>query len=60
MAHGLFVDGVWQSQWYDTTKTGGRFVPTEPLDHRVRAAFPPSGSAITSTSRSRAPMRTAR
>ena len=31
MAHGLFVDGVWQSQWYDTTKTGGRFVPTEPL-----------------------------
>jgi glutathionyl-hydroquinone reductase len=31
MAHGLFVDGVWQSQWYDTAATGGRFVPTEPI-----------------------------
>jgi putative glutathione S-transferase len=31
MAHGLFVDGVWQSQWYDTSATGGRFVPTEPV-----------------------------
>jgi putative glutathione S-transferase len=31
MAHGLFVDGVWHSQWYDTATTGGRFVPTEPL-----------------------------
>lgn len=29
MAHGLFVDGVWQSQWYDTAATGGRFAPTE-------------------------------
>jgi len=31
MAHGHFIDGVWHSQWYDTAKTGGRFVPTEPL-----------------------------
>jgi glutathionyl-hydroquinone reductase len=31
MAHGLFVDGVWHSQWYDTAATGGRFVPTEPV-----------------------------
>lgn len=23
---GLLVDGVWQDQWYDTKKTGGRFV----------------------------------
>lgn len=23
---GLLVDGVWQDQWYDTRKTGGRFV----------------------------------
>lgn len=22
---GLLIDGVWSSQWYDTTKTGGRF-----------------------------------
>jgi putative glutathione S-transferase len=25
---GLLVDGVWQDQWYDTKKTGGRFVRT--------------------------------
>jgi glutathionyl-hydroquinone reductase len=31
MAHGIFVDGVWHSQWYDTAATGGRFVPTEPV-----------------------------
>jgi len=31
MAHGMFVDGVWQSQWYDTAATGGRFVPTAAL-----------------------------
>ena len=31
MAHGLFVDGVWHSQWYGTAATGGRFVPTEPV-----------------------------
>ena len=23
---GLLVDGVWQDQWYDTAKSGGRFV----------------------------------
>jgi putative glutathione S-transferase len=23
---GLLVDGIWQDQWYDTSKTGGRFV----------------------------------
>src|SRR5215472_11320662 len=26
---GLLVDGVWQDQWYDTGKTGGRFVRSE-------------------------------
>src|SRR5579862_5757085 len=31
MAHGVFVDGVWHSQWYDTGASGGRFKPTEPL-----------------------------
>ncbi len=30
MAHGVFVDGVWHSQWYDTA-SGGRFVPAEPV-----------------------------
>jgi putative glutathione S-transferase len=41
MAHGLFVDGVWHSQWYDTARTGGRFVPTEPL---YRNWITPDGS----------------
>jgi glutathionyl-hydroquinone reductase len=31
MAHGVFVDGVWHSEWYDTATTGGRFVPAEPV-----------------------------
>ncbi len=31
MAHGVFVDGVWHSEWYDTGATGGRFVPTAPV-----------------------------
>src|SRR5262249_14603388 len=31
MAHGVFVDGVWQTQWYDSSATGGRFVPPEPI-----------------------------
>src|SRR5271169_1371507 len=31
MAHGIFVDGVWRSQWYDTSANGGRFVPAEPI-----------------------------
>ena len=26
---GLLVDGKWQDQWYDTGKTGGRFVRTD-------------------------------
>jgi putative glutathione S-transferase len=26
---GLLVDGVWRDQWYDTSKTGGRFVRSE-------------------------------
>jgi glutathionyl-hydroquinone reductase len=42
MAHGLFVDGVWQSQWYDTSATGGRFVPTEPV---FRNWVTPDGNA---------------
>jgi glutathionyl-hydroquinone reductase len=31
MAHGVFVNGLWRSEWYDTALTGGRFVPTEPV-----------------------------
>src|ERR1700733_13363084 len=31
MAHGVFVDGIWHSEWYDTSANGGRFVPTEPV-----------------------------
>jgi glutathionyl-hydroquinone reductase len=31
MAHGVFVNGLWRSEWYDTASTGGRFVPTEPI-----------------------------
>jgi len=31
MAHGIFVNGLWRSEWYDTASTGGRFVPTEPV-----------------------------
>jgi len=31
VAHGVFVDGLWQTQWYDTAATGGRFVPAEPV-----------------------------
>jgi len=26
---GLLVDGVWQDRWYDTAKSGGRFVRSE-------------------------------
>lgn len=26
---GLLVDGVWRDEWYDTEKTGGRFVRTQ-------------------------------
>ena len=42
MAHGLFVDGVWHSQWYDTAATGGRFVPADPV---FRNWVTPDGSA---------------
>ena len=42
MAHGLYVDGVWKSEWYDTSTTGGRFVPTEPV---FRNWVTPDGSA---------------
>ena len=31
MAHGVFVDGVWHTEWYDAKATGGRFVPFEPV-----------------------------
>src|SRR3984957_7430404 len=31
MAHGVFVDGIWHSEWYDTSANGGRFVPVEPV-----------------------------
>lgn len=27
---GLLVDGVWRDQWYDTSKTGGRFERSKP------------------------------
>ena len=26
---GLLVDGVWQDRWYDTAKSGGRFIRSE-------------------------------
>ena len=26
---GLLVDGKWQDKWYDTNKSGGKFVRTE-------------------------------
>ncbi len=31
MAHGVFVDGVWHTEWYDSATNGGRFVPAEPV-----------------------------
>ena len=31
MAHGVFVDGVWHTEWYNSENTGGRFVPAEPV-----------------------------
>ncbi len=42
MAHGVFVDGIWRTEWYDSSATGGRFVPTEPL---YRNWVTPDGSA---------------
>jgi glutathionyl-hydroquinone reductase len=41
MAHGVFVDGVWHSEWYDTSANGGRFVPAEPV---FRNWITPDGS----------------
>ncbi len=38
---GLLIDGVWHDRWYDTGKTGGRFVRSESvfqLDHAGRLA----------------------
>ena len=31
MAHGVFVDGVWHSEWYDSSTNGGRFIPADPV-----------------------------
>jgi glutathionyl-hydroquinone reductase len=42
MAHGVLVDGVWRSEWYDTSASGGRFVPTTPV---YRNWVTPDGSA---------------
>jgi putative glutathione S-transferase len=42
MAHGVFIDGVWHSEWYDTSANGGRFVPAEPV---FRNWITPDGSA---------------
>jgi putative glutathione S-transferase len=39
---GLLVDGVWQDRWYDTGKTGGRFVRGE---SRFRNWVTPDGAA---------------
>jgi glutathionyl-hydroquinone reductase len=41
MAHGMLVDGVWQTQWHDTKSTGGRFKRTEP---KFRNWVTPDGS----------------
>src|SRR5258708_6257631 len=42
MAHGMLVDGVWQTQWHDTKSTGGRFRRTEP---KFRNWVTPDGGA---------------
>jgi glutathionyl-hydroquinone reductase len=41
MAHGVLVDGVWRTEWYDTSASGGRFVPAEA---RYRSWITPDGS----------------
>jgi putative glutathione S-transferase len=38
---GLLVDGVWQDQWYDTAKSGGRFIRSE---SQFRNWITPDGS----------------
>jgi putative glutathione S-transferase len=42
MAHGVFVDGVWHTEWYDTLPPAGRLVPTAPI---YRNWVTPDGSA---------------
>jgi putative glutathione S-transferase len=42
MAHGQYVDGVWKTEWHDTTSTGGRFKRTEP---KFRNWVTPDGGA---------------
>ena len=42
MAHGQYVDGVWKTEWHDTTSTGGRFKRTAP---KFRNWVTPDGSA---------------
>ena len=42
MAHGQYVDGVWKTEWHDTTSTGGRFKRTEP---KFRNWVTPDGSS---------------
>jgi glutathionyl-hydroquinone reductase len=42
MAHGVFVEGVWHSEWYDTSASGGRFVPAAPV---YRNWVTPDGNA---------------
>ena len=38
---GLLVDGVWQDRWYDTAKSGGRFIRSE---SQFRNWITPDGS----------------
>ena len=38
---GLLVDGVWQDRWYDTRKSGGRFIRAE---SQFRNWITPDGS----------------
>jgi glutathionyl-hydroquinone reductase len=48
MAHGVFVQGVWHNEWYDTSASGGRFVPTAPVYRSwvtADASAGPSGDA---------------
>jgi glutathionyl-hydroquinone reductase len=42
VARGVFVDGVWHTEWYDTSGSGGRFVPTSPV---YRSWVTPGGTA---------------
>jgi len=61
-ALGFLIEGVWHDGWYDTKKTGGRFVrqdsafrnfvtPDGGPDRRDKAASRPKPGAITSMSR---------